>query len=388
MASRAVLYGASQHGLQGVGGPYLIKHGNDIVNLQWYTSHTAAVAAMPFDGFVFDAKITNNVNIKVHSTVAVSFAQCQTDLAGHSAALSSFGTCTKNFPRVVLTDATSNLDWWNDTSWATVTANWTNFAQAAKAQNCHGLCFDPEWYGPTTSSNKGPWDWATQTGAGVYGDSGPDNPAVVPIKGCDTAHILSATRAQAHLRGKQVMNGILSQWNNVRFLVLHGPTLSSYLTAAAVGAGYFDLSWANEILGCFESGLMAAINEAGNKALLIDGGEMYSLRTQADFQRATNWKLSGLSHARSGAIDSSTWGPNWKAVNGFGIYDLDILNSNADFSSSTYQNLVTYAMRSAAYTWMFTQQYDWWGSGLVPPTTPVPAGWVTAMTNARIAGRL
>jgi hypothetical protein len=396
MGSRLTMATGRQNNYQGAGGgpgggPLLIKHGNDIVWAQWYTGHTSAVSSAPWDGFVFDARVPNATHHKVMSTVNVPLADIQADLSGMAAAKASFGTCNKYFCRTVMDN--NPPSWWNDTHWTTINTNMSRLAQAALAEGCYGIAWDPEWYDNTTG---GPWDWGS-TGFGIgaspsvpgsFGDSGSVNPNVAATYGADVGHTLQESRDKAQLRGKAMMDAMLAQWPTLKILAFHGPYDSSTLTAAGVGANYNDVAFANELLGSFEAGMIQSIAAAGYQAQFIDGGEMYTLRTQNDFYKANLWRQYGLKTSASTVMDAAAKAA-YNVVDAFAIEDLDIIPGGLPpLTTTVWQNLITWSMRAAPYTWLYTEQWDWWGSGLVAPTSAPPTAWSNAAINGRNAGRL
>jgi hypothetical protein len=384
-AARAA--GPSGHG-QRIG-PYLLKIGWDIPTVAYVTGSPAAVASRPFDGFGFDAPAINQL---IHSTTAVSLSSCQSALSGMGSA--NFGNCNRYFPRILLQNPNNTLDYWNDSQWTTCAQNWANLAQAANAEGCHGLMLDDEWYGDPAL---GPWDWGStgyQNGAqpsapGPYGDSGSVNPNVAPGYGPDPSHDFATSRAKVQARGKQVMDAMLAVWPTVRMICLHGVIDSTSLTSPALNPPFYnDVSWANELMGTFHSGLIESIHAAGDKAMYIDGGENggYPARSMSDHYRFNDWRTRGIK-ASSTTMMSSTVKSAWRLINGCGLFDKDFLTSGYPLQpASDIQNQIMWGMRNHAYTWLYTESHDWWGSGY--PATPVPQAYLDAVAAGRAAGRL
>lgn len=382
-AARAA--GPSGHAGQRIG-PYLIKTGNDAPSTAYIVANPSIVAALPFDGFSWDP---GNINQLIFSTTAVSLAACQADMAGMAAAKPSFGQNNRYFPRI-LTITNSPPDWWNDTQWATVTQNFANLAQAANAAGCHGILFDPEYYGTGPS----PWDWGStgyQTGAqpsapGVFGDSGSVDPNSIPGFGIDPTHNLQDSRTKVQARGKQVMDAILAQWPTCRFLMYYGPFMSSYLTGTALNPPTINpVSWANELMGTFGAGIAESCITNGNRGAYIDGGEIYSPRTIAEFYTINDWRTRGLP-ASPTTVMSPTLKATWQALNGIGIFDKDYSPPFPTQTPAAVQSEITLGMRTNSYVWLYTETHDWWGTGF--PATPVPQTWKDAVAAGRAAGRL
>lgn len=371
-------------------GPYLIKHGSDCPPVAWVVGHTATVAALPFDGFVVAPDATNNSSQTVLSTTAISLAACQGDLTGLSGAIASFGGNKRVLPRILYT-TTTMPDYFNDTHWTTISSNFANFAQAALGAGCWGLCFDPEFYGGGSGPNL--WDWGNNTGAwadGAFGDSGSIDPTTTPASGATPGVNLANARVKAQARGVQVMNAVLAVWPSCRFLSLHGPSDSSYLTSGAFNPpNYNNIAFANELLGAFLGGVTLSIYNNGGKGIFYDGGEIYGCRNKTDFRTLNGWRKRGLLNSATTAMDSSAkTALKSKGANGVGIEDLDITTGGfPPLTRDTFVNLCRDAMQAEnELVWTYTEQHDWWGTGF--PTTAVPADWKTAMSTARDTGRL
>lgn len=372
--------------------PLLIKHGADIPWAEWLTGNTSTVAAQPYDGMVFDARVTNSTNQKVFSYVnTVTTAQCTADLASIGSSKTAFGQCSRYFPRILYTDAYAQPDPWTDSHWTTIASNFANMASAAQTAQCHGLCFDPEFYHAGGYTGPNLWDWGNNTNNpadGIYGDSGSIDPTVAPAQGIDTGHNLQAYRTKMQARGKQVMDAVLGSWPTVKMLSLYGPFISTTLTASNLNPpAYNNVAFANEGMGSFVAGFVESINAAGNHATFIDGGEAYGCRTTSDFQIFNQWRNYGLPHSTQ-TVMSSTVAANWRATNGIGIESNDSTTGYVTvFTESQLADLITKGMQNNAYAWLYTEtNYDWWGTGF--PVTPIPTSYKTAVSNARAAGRL
>jgi hypothetical protein len=185
------------------------------------------------------------------------------------------------------------------------------------------------------------------------------------------------------------MDAILGQWPNCRFLAFHGAYESSSLSAAAIGAGDLDVSWANELLGSFQAGVAQSI-AANGTGMLIDGGESYTLRTLADFQRGNHWRQYGFKNSATTVMDSAAKAV-YRPINAWAIEELDLTqtpNPNwPQLTTAQFQSCITNAMRCSPFVWTYTETYDYWGTGFPTGGAP-PQAWLDAFTNGRAAGRL
>lgn len=194
---------------------------------------------------------------------------------------------------------------------------------------------------------------------------------------------VAQARTQAQLRGKQIMDAMRATWPGVRILSTYGAWLSetlTYTTLNNAGINYNDVAWANELQGSFVVGLIESA--AGTSATVIDGGEVYTLRSEADFQVMKDWEKTGFP-AQSALVPSTlkaTYANNLSAS--FGIYDTPWQGETMDLA--IWEPTITNGMRKAdRYVWAYVEQYDWLGGGW--PTTPVPQSWKDATARARAA---
>lgn len=362
------------------GGPWYIKHGSDCPTVGQVTASPSTVAGLPFDGFVVDG-VVNSVSSNVFSATTVSLANCTASLAGMAAAKPSFGENNRYFLRIL---NLNNLDWWNDTTWSTIAANFGNVANAAAAEGFAGLCFDPEFYGTGIS----PFNWGGSTPSTAFGDSGTDNPTGAPGTGADPTHNLAASRTKVQARGKQVMDAVLAQWPTVKILSLHGPYVSMSDTGAYFDAEawYGNVAFANELMGTFVGGFIESIDAAGWKATHIDGGEIYGARTLGNFAKVNDWRLRDIKNSTSAAVSPAVKALLGRQHMGIGVEELDILSAFAPFTASQWQTLLTYAGRHNSWVWSYTETKNWWGGSF--PATPVDSTWRAAAAAGRAAGKL
>jgi hypothetical protein len=149
-------------------------------------------------------------------------------------------------------------------------------------------------------------------------------------------------------------------------------------TALAGKVPYNDVSFANELKGSFNVGLAAGA--VGTQAKVIDGGEIYTARTTAQFATIRAWQTTGM--ATSSPLIPASLKPVWASTvsPAFAVFDLPWLGVPMD--SSIWTTTIANALSSTEqYVWLYTERYDWWGSGW--PSTRVPAEWVDATKRAR-----
>jgi hypothetical protein len=297
---------------------------------------------MPFDGLTVAMP---SLGSQVQRQSPVSYEQFKQALAPMAGI--HFTRLKHNF---VMVYNTPGGDFFGD--WSVPTQNFANLARAAHEAGFEGIFYDNEEYFGRTS------DWPN---------------------GCPD-HTLQQCQAQVMLRGQQVMQAMRAQWPAVRVMTTFGAWVSEPQTYSHLSGTvpYNDIAWANELMGPFDVGLVAGA--AGSDAEVIDGGEIYTARTPSQFSTIRSWQNDGM--AASSPLIPSALKPVWSSTvsSAFGVYDQPWIGVPMD--SSIWTSTIANALAGTEqYVWLYTERYDWWGSGW--PTTPVPAAWVDATRRAR-----
>jgi hypothetical protein len=135
-------------------------------------------------------------------------------------------------------------------------------------------------------------------------------------------------------------------------------------------------------LGSFFDGLVQST--VGTAAKVIDGTELYTLRTPAEF--AQGYAYAKTINSYNAPCIPTSLQPLWSSTVGaaFGVYDTPYAGRTMD--PTVWQTTLTNALaQSDEYVWAYSEQDDWWGRGT--PTTPVPAAWVAATRQALATAR-
>jgi hypothetical protein len=302
-------------------GKLLIKLGQDIPTTAQFAANRALYESRPFEGWAIHtrAQVFTPTTATSQATYAAELAQFPTGLT-HS---------THNFLRVLFTQ---QLDFASDAQWATMAQNAANLAAAARAsgRQFDGLLIDNEFYG---SGNL--WNDLSQ-----------------PL---------------AQRRGEQIGRAIAGAWPEAAVMILYGPWVSDPKTAAAFGAGYNDVAWANEGMGPFAYGLAAST--FGSPTRFVDGGEAYGARSATDFANIKAWQKTGL--ANNSALIGDPTAYKAKVNASIGVYDRDMRNGYTQFTPSTLTSLLNTALASVdSYVWLYTETYEWGASQSGKPTVP------------------
>lgn len=234
--------------------------------------------------------------------------------------------------------------------WTGAIQNWKNLARAARDTGLTGIMFDNEEYFEYWGN------WPEQS---TYKDK-----------------TLKQYQDQTRLRGRQVMEAVASEFPTVDFIVLHGPYISE---PSSPDPTYNFVSSSNELKGPFFAGLMEG---KGSTATVIDGGEMYGLRSASDFSIAYNWQRNGIaSDETNSAFIPAALRPIWKrdiSVS-YGIYNKGDPRGGT-MTPTIYQTTLTHALRQAdKYVWLYTDDSSFINIG----SPQMGEDWMNAARNAK-----
>jgi hypothetical protein len=173
------------------------------------------------------------------------------------------------------------------------------------------------------------------------------------------------------------MEAMVAQFPDIVFLTLHGPYISEPDAPSALQFPQWQSG--NELMGPFFAGHMEGAGQAG---CVMDGGELYTLRDEDDFQASADWRRNELPSdtVNSSFIPSAlrtTW-PDRVSIS-FGVYDCPF--GGASMSASILRPTLANAMRQAdKYVWFYAEAYTY----LLPSNSGgAPASWVDAIRAAR-----
>jgi hypothetical protein len=324
--------------------PLIIKHGWDAPSPQWVRDHLPEMERLGLDGVVLTL---GDMSDKLNSQTAVTYDEIRQMLAPLAGMNSS--SLTHNF--VIVRAGEANV--FDDDTVAL--QNFANLARAAREVGLEGVMYDGEDYKGSR------WTWPDAT----------------------PGRTLAVAQDQSRLRGRQMAAAMIKEWDGINMISLYGPWVSEPKTGAALGAGipYIDVASANLLMGSWVVGMIEAT--VGTRATVVDGGEIYSLRSSGQFERAFEWMKNGFAAASALVPDSVKKGYSTKVGVAFGIYDEPV--AGADMDVNLWRDAIVQAMRRTdRYVWLYTEKYDWWGTGW--PTERVPQAWVDATSAAKAAG--
>jgi hypothetical protein len=330
-------------------GPYLILH-------DWYgkspastpsfvREHLAFLESQPFDGLALYLRapdLSINVTTTVMSRDPIPYEKI-VDVLKPMAGLGS-RTLVHNFAAVLSLKTPDVFD-----DWSVLLQNVAFLARACREAALEGIYFDNENYEVR---------WA-------------DYPTGV----AHPRKTLAEYQSQARLRGKQVMKAMTTAYPRVTVLTLHGP----YVSEPKAPAPLFP-SWhlSNRLLGPFFAGFLEG---AGAEARIVDGGELYHLRTAEEFRRSYDWRKNELP---SDAVDCAylpkevraRWG---RVELAFGVYDRPF--GGREMDPAILKATLTHALKQTdRYAWLYVEGPTF----LLPPAKGgAEADWVAAVRQAR-----
>jgi hypothetical protein len=270
----------------------------------------------------------------------------------------NMGNLTNNFYLIQVASSTVPPDFFHS-DWSVLVQNWANAARAARDAGLKGIMFDPEQYISA---------WADEQGNAE-----------------DASHTYAEYLAQAQLRGKQCMEAALSQFPGIEVMQLHGPYISEPTAPAALG---FNAAWpaANDLMGAFFSGFVQ-YDVAGANPNIIDGGELYHLRTQAEFNASSLWRKTTLPSAATNCayIPTSIRG-SWAAKTSiaFGVYQNASGSLGGINDAALLQTTLTRALAASdKYVWLYPESMTYHlGAGVAPATPEFVAAVAAAKATA------
>ncbi|MBI4566657.1 MAG: hypothetical protein HY716_18420 [Planctomycetes bacterium] len=332
--------------------PVLLLHDwfgeSPVATPSFIRDHREFLDARPFDGiavYVRTPDLSLNVTASVLSRKRLTFSEVADALAPLQGM--TFKNLTENFAAVVGGEPPDFMD-----DWTVPNANFAHLARAARKAGLRGIYFDNEAY-------QTPW---TDYPRGVR----------YPRKS------LQEYREAARLRGSGIMRAMVEAFQEITVILLHGPYISEPKAPRSLFPAWQS---SNELLGPFFAGF---VEGAGKRATVVDGGEIYHLRTQDQFRRSYLWRKKEFPSAR---VDCAFLPPAIRSIwarrvsIAFGIIDRPFKGNpmNPEVLATT---LVNALRRTDRFVWFYVE-----GPTFLLPPERGGAGkaWVDAIRRARAA---
>ncbi len=309
---------------------------------EFVRDHFAHIETLPFDGMALST-VTGAV---LMNGTPRSYAEISADFAPLNGLV--FTRMSHNFA-LVFVDRPA--DFFGD--WSATVENFRLLARVLREKGIAGIFFDNEEY------------------AGKLFN--------YPDDCSDLSKSLDEYRAQARLRGQQVMQAIVSEYPGIVVMAFHGPYSSFSGTPAAVHRGQTDWQL-DELRGPFSVGLIEGMD---SRSRFVDGGEVYAYRSVADFQGSYDFRKTEIASAAADCpFISGYLRPVWgqKVGLSFGLYNYGFGGQamNPTIMRTTLERALR---RCDDFVWFYSEDLNWNAPGEVPQT------WVTALVGARAAAQ-
>jgi hypothetical protein len=308
----------------------------------WTDADADRIAALPFDGICLDTVTSWHL---MDPRQPFDEERAESDL-GNVAKLDG---AKRLFQRVI---CKKYADMFDDDGWQELAGRWRVMAQVSQRHGLAGVVFDNEEYFVEELGSL--WSWSP--------DSGRD---------------LDDARRAARQRGREIMRALGSVWPDVVVLVMHGPYVSEAKTPPEVTLRQVEAS-GEDLRGWFFVGL---VEGAAAGARVVDGGEVYQYRSDADFEASYRWRKTGIASDR---VDSSVIPPElrrrWSASVGvsFGVYD-QAWKDGFPMDPARFEETLVHALfRADRYVWMWSEE----SSGDLAAGTQDEV-WLDAVRRAR-----
>lgn len=330
--------------------PYLLLHDwfgkSPVASPSYIRDHRDYLDSLPFDGIVTYVRSEDrsiNISAKVLGQRELDPGEISTCLAPLKDL--RFHNLTENFAAVLGGRPPDFMD-----DWSVPIRNFAHLAKAAREAGLRGIYFDNETYSAP---------WADHP----RGVSRPDVP-------------LADYQERARLRGRQVMEAIVEQFPDIVVVLLHGP----YISETRAPSPLFP-QWQrrNELHGPFFAGF---VEGAGDRATIVDGGELYHLRSGQEFKDSYEWRKAALP---SGDVDCCFLPQGLRAQwtkrvrFGFGVYDRPF--QKREMNPEILESTLSHALRqSDAFVWLYIE-----GPTFLKPPSEGGASqhWIDAVRRAR-----
>ena len=242
------------------------------------------------------------------------------------------------------------VDFFDD--WSIVVQNWRNYARVIREVGLKGIALDNEEYLAHSALSNYPDDCR-------YKDKS-----------------LSEYAAQARKRGREIMKAVVEEFPDIAVLHFHGPYLSQPDAPSVV---YSLPDW-NELVGPFFVGF---VEGKGAESVVIDGGEMYCLRSKEDFATAYSWQKQGIASDDTDCLFiPAALRPTWRSnvSVSWGIYNQTPVGCpenqmTAETFGMTLENAL---VRADDYVWLYTEDFT-----LLKGDVRAEKTWVEAVQAAK-----
>ncbi len=332
----------------------LIEFGWDEPTTRFMRDHIAEMEQTPFEGCVFRFRFwPKNANPENSDQAAWGrrrFEEADIQPALDDLKVTTFKTFKHNFLRMSVTPA--DLDWFDD--YSSVLNNIRLIARVAKAGNSKGILFDTEEYVNRIFTYSLQRDAKTKS--------------------------FSSYASQVHLRGKQVMEAMQSEFPDIVVMFTYGYALP-----------WSESNDGRKSMSETEHGLLASfidgmVSEAKGKTRFIDGNELaYSYTKTSHFSKGRSALTRDLkmivenpaAYSRLFTISHGIWMDyNWRQLG----WNMKTPSRNPR-NPALMEILTRQALLEAdEYVWIYSETPQWWTAKGKPEK--LPKEYDVALRNA------
>jgi hypothetical protein len=319
------------------------------------------IDSLPFDGFTYNLPLTWDLFKGEYGYFD------ELDVRQQLSGLDfSFQNVRHNYANVVIrrrSQYPGQGDFYDDLAWADTLQQLRVMARVLREPKyqCVGIFFDNEEYFEPV------WNY----------------PEDVTLA---ATHSLQAYQQKARERGRQWMQVLVEEWPNARVIAAHGPYVSApeqdLPSADAVTMDQIADSGEYELFGPFFMGLLDGSSHVGQ---VIDGGEVYQLRSAAEFNFNYCWRKFTM--AESISVPSELQGLRWVLPVGVahGLYTDSWPDPIQDLMTPAIMqaSLVAALKRADQLVWVYSEsQQDFLKPGGIEPA------WMQAIAAAKASADL
>lgn len=333
----------------------LILHQQSPPTLRTLVANQARIDALPFDGTTFSIPSS----FRIQGTEPVSVQTLRKELEAYADL--QMAQVTSHWVMVYASPAGPASDY------QTVIDNFANLAQVAGEVGLAGIFYDTEEYLGDT--------WSLR----VLGDGRPQD------------EVLADTQARGHAAAL----AMAERWAHTRIVVLLGPWVAEPLSAASQFLGeacvhsnglIFNIAHASQGLGAFTLGMALGSLESG--ITFIDGAEIYTQRTLADWERSRSWVTEGFAtHSdRVPAPLKAAYAEQVEAAQA--SYDFPAsYRCKGPTDAADWQLDIENALKTSdSIAWAYSERFEWVGNLNSGKSAP-PEAWMEATRQGKAAGQ-
>lgn len=227
--------------------PPVIAHmAKDEADARIVVNNQEHIKNLPFDGVAIRSR---------QATERVMEAGTAIDEAALLADIGRLSDMNEGMHNMLLLTVKKPGELTDDDAWALAVDNWKVIAQVAKESGFKGILFDNEEYFQ---------EWQDLPGNQLDADN------------------LRELQSLASMRGREIMEAVNEVWDDAMIIIPHGPYTADPISMK----DWFKLQYQsspdyNELSGAFFTGFAEG---KGANQTLVDGGELYRLRTDEEFK--------------------------------------------------------------------------------------------------------